>query len=59
VGTIMGGVVIGSGLGPTWAGAIFDATNSYRLFVVGAIAAFLIGAALIASLGDYEPRAVA
>jgi cyanate permease len=40
-------------LGPTIAGYVFDATGSYRLYVLAAIPMFLAGAALIASLGDY------
>ncbi len=56
VGTIISAIVLAGGLGPTIAGYVFDATGSYRLFVLAAIPMFLAGAALIASLGDYDRR---
>lgn len=54
VGTVMGGVVLAVGIGPTIAGTIHDMTGSYDGFVMMAIACFAAAAILVASLGDYE-----
>ncbi|ATE66162.1 MFS transporter [Rhizorhabdus dicambivorans] len=54
MGTIMGVLVLGNGVGPTLAGWVYDITGSYQLYVMGAIPAFLVSALLIASLGDYS-----
>ncbi|ATE65986.1 MFS transporter [Rhizorhabdus dicambivorans] len=56
VGTIMGGVGLANGLGPTLAGFIYDLTGSYDLFLIMTVPAFLISAILVYSLGDYRLR---
>lgn len=56
VGTIMGGVGLANGIGPTLAGFVYDLTGSYQLFLLGSIPAFLIAAVLIYSLGNYPAR---
>jgi MFS family permease len=56
-GTINGLVLFGSGLAPMIAGATYDATGSYDLFLWGSVLAFVAASALWLSLGNY-PAAV-
>lgn len=56
VGTLMGVLVLGNGLGPTLAGFTYDATGSYLPFILMTVPAFLCGAVLVGTLGDYPAR---
>lgn len=44
---------LAGGLGPVLAGAIFDATQSYELFLISAIPVFVLAAMLVFGLGPY------
>ena len=48
------GIVEGrSGIGPITAGAIFDATGNYELFMMIGIPVFLVAGLLVAGLGPF------
>lgn len=57
-GVMAGLFALGSGVGPTLAGAVYDATRSYDLYAWAVIPSVLISAALIGSLGKYPSFAV-
>ncbi|HRK63247.1 MAG TPA: MFS transporter [Terricaulis sp.] len=52
-GAIAGLISLGAGLGPLFAGAVFDATGGYALAHAALIPVFLVTAALMGSLGRY------
>ncbi|MBK5264871.1 MAG: MFS transporter, partial [Alphaproteobacteria bacterium] len=57
VGTVVGFLIVGNGVGPTIAGWVFDVTGSYQLFVIAVIPIFLLCSLLIGTLGDYPRHA--
>jgi len=44
---------VAGGLGPVAAGMIYDTTQSYELFLLGALPLFAVAAALVFRLGAY------
>lgn len=54
VGTIMGGVGLANGLGPTIAGYVYDWTGSYDLFLLWSAPIYVVASLLILSLGTYS-----
>jgi MFS family permease len=46
-------IALGTGVGPVLAGAIYDATGSYRLLLISGIPLALVGGLLAASLGRF------
>lgn len=52
-GAVAGLISFGAGLGPLFAGIVFDATESYANAHLALIPVFLLTAALVASLGPY------
>ena len=55
-GTLVGMVSVAAGLGPLFAGLMFDAFGNYRTLVVALLPLFLFAAFLMASLGAYPPQ---
>ncbi|MEZ5744413.1 MAG: MFS transporter [Sphingomonadaceae bacterium] len=51
--TIMAAMSVAIGLGPVIANAVFDATQSYDMVLIGAIPMFVLGALLYLTLGAY------
>lgn len=58
-GIVVSTLLLGVGLGPVIAGYIFDVTRSYDAFLVIAIPASLLSAALVATLGRYPDHGMA
>ena len=58
LGSVMGLLMLGNGIGAALAGRIFDATGDYRLFLVAVIPLVLISSILTRTLGPC-PRAAA
>lgn len=52
-------LLIGVGAGPVLAGHIFDVTGNYELFLVVAVPACLVAAALVGTLGRYPEHGLA
>lgn len=55
LGTIVGLISFGGGMGPLASGIMFDLFGNYHAFILALIVPLLISAALIASLGPYPP----
>lgn len=54
-GTMAGIIALGIGVGPTIAGAVFDAFHSYSPLFWALLPCFVIGAVLIGTLGNLQP----
>lgn len=52
-GFVSSGLLAGVGLGPLAAGYLYDATGSYDSYLIGAIGAGVLCAALLGTLGRY------
>lgn len=58
-GIVVSALLLGVGLGPVIAGYVFDVTRSYNWFLIAAIPASILSAALVATLGRYPDHGAA
>lgn len=52
-GTLVGLLALSAGVGPTFAGFVFDISGSYMWFLVTTIAAFALSSLMVSTLGPY------